>query len=431
MAGAPSFRRRLAILGGTTTWGDAAAALRHLVRMNSLVEGPDLAAYEQAFAARIGVRHAFSFAHGRVGLYGLLRALEIGAGDEVLVPVPTHVVVANAVRYTGATPVFVDCRPDDWNMDLDRAERLVTPRTRALLLQHTFGIPADIEGALALGRQHGFEVLEDCVHALGAVHRGRPVGSFGRGAFFSTEETKTISSTMGGMAVTDDDALAERLRRFQASCAVPSRWLAARYLLKLLGYHVLTQPSLHRYTRPTYEALGRRNPLPGPTSADERAGRRPAAFEERLSNGQAALALRQLHRLDDNVAHRRRIARIYAEALEPFGGDHPPTHDDDRAALVRYPLRVPDRDAAVRTIAPRAVPGLWFTSVLEEAEDPANSGYEHGTCPNAEEAARTLVNLPTHLRVTDADARMIAQATATAVASARAELRASTPGASR
>jgi perosamine synthetase len=411
-------KRRLAILGGTTTWGDCAAALRLLVDVRSLVKGPALVEYERAFADRIGVRHALAFAHGRVGLYGLLRSLGVGPGDEVLVPLPTHVVVANAVRYTGAAPVFVDCRADSWNIDLEQVERLVTPRTRALLLQHTFGTPADIDGALALGHSHGFDVIEDCVHALGATHRCRPVGSFGRAAFFSTEETKTISSTMGGMVVTADDELAERLRGFQATCRWPGRWLAARYLLKLVGYHVLTQPRLHRYTRPAYEALGRRNPLPGPTSSDEREGRRPSTYEERLSNAQAALALRQLRRLDENLAHRRRIAEVYATHLAPLGGGPPARDDADEPAFVRYPLRVPDRAAAVRAIAPHAVPGLWFTSVLEEAETPAHGGYRSSTCPTAEDAARTLVNLPTHLRVTEDDAAIIARAAATAMTGA-------------
>ena len=381
------------------------------------MQGPHVKEYERAFAARIGVRHAVSFAHGRVGLYGLLQALDIGPGAEVLVPVPTHVVVANAVRYAGATPVFVDCRADSWNIDLDAAERLMTERTRALLLQHTFGTPADIDGALELGRRHGVEILEDCVHSLGARHRGRAVGGFGRAAFFSTEETKTISSTMGGMASTDDDALAARLREFQSRCGWPGRWRAARYVVKLLTYHVLTQPALHRYTRPLYEALGQRNPLPGPTTPEERSGERPQDYEQRLSNAQALLALRQLCRLDANLDHRRRIGRAYARRLEPLGGGPPAAQDGDEPALVRYPMRVPDREAAVRAISPYAVPGLWFTSVLEEAENPGVCGYAAGTCPNAEVASRHLVNLPTHPRVNEADAEAIAVAAGAAIRS--------------
>src|SRR5918996_5052818 len=107
-----SSRRRLAMLGGTTTGADCRIALRHLASPRRLVRGPSIAAYEQAFADRIGVQCASSFAAGRVGLYGVLRCLGIGRGDEVLLQVPTHIVVANAIRYTGARPVYVDCRLD-------------------------------------------------------------------------------------------------------------------------------------------------------------------------------------------------------------------------------------------------------------------------------------------------------------------------------
>src|SRR5207248_6324325 len=109
----------------------------------------------------------------------------------------------NAIRYTGAKPVYVDCQLNTYNMDLKEAEQRITSRTRALVLQHTFGIPVDLDAALDLTRRYKLDLIEDCVHALGATYDGRQVGSFGRAAFFSTEETKTISTTMGGMAVTD------------------------------------------------------------------------------------------------------------------------------------------------------------------------------------------------------------------------------------
>jgi perosamine synthetase len=414
--------RRLALLGGMTTWGDCAEALRLLADPRRLVQGPELARYEREFAARIGVAHAVSFAHGRIGLYAILRGLGVGPGDEVLVPVPTHVVVANAVRYTGARPIFVDCLPDSWNVDLRAAGAHVTSRTRALILQHTFGVPADIEGALALGRRHDIPVVEDCVHALAARHRGRPVGSFGRAAFFSTEETKTISTTMGGMAVTDDSVLATSLARMQARCAWPQRRLVGRYVLKLLGYHVLTQPRLHRFTREVYEALGRRNPLPAATSPAERRGERPVGYEQRLGNAQAVLALRQLRRLDANVAHRRRITEIYTEGLGAASTGPVLAEEGDEHALVRFPLHVPDREAVAGAIAPLAVPGRWFTSVLEEAQSPALVGYREGSCPVAEDAARHLLNLPTHPRVKPSDARAIVAAASAALAAQQRDL---------
>ncbi len=213
----PRLPRLLGLLWGTTNRQDILLAARFILKQGSLVQGPAIAGYEQEFARRVGVRHAVSFSSGRLALYGLLRTLGISTGDEVLLQVPTHIVVANAIRYVGAKPVFVDCDLATYNMDLDLAEEQITPRSRVLLLQHTFGIPAEPDKALDIARRHNLILIEDCVHALGGVYQGKSLGSFGRAAFFSTEETKIISSTMGGMAVTDDDALAASLRRFQAS----------------------------------------------------------------------------------------------------------------------------------------------------------------------------------------------------------------------
>jgi dTDP-4-amino-4,6-dideoxygalactose transaminase len=406
-------RRRLALLGGTTTWGDCLMAVRYFADPRRLVDGPAIAAYERAFAQAIGVRHAVSFAAGRVGLYGLLRAMRVGAGDEVLLQVPTHIVVPNAIRYAGARPVYVDCRLDTYNMDLEKAEERVTPRTKILLIQHTFGVPVDMDAAMALARRHRLIVIEDCVHSLGARYAGQPLGSFGRAAFFSTEETKTISSTMGGMAVTDDADLAGRLRAFQAACARPSRSLTARYVLKLVLYHLLTQPTLHRYTRALYEGMGERHPLPRPTSRSELRGDKPARFEQGLGNAQAALALRQLNRLESNVRHRSAIALAYRTHLDKWGFRGPSVPPNAEPSYVRYPVWVDDRPQALRALAPHAVPGTWFTSVLEEAVSPSAGDYQMGSCPNAELAATHLINLPTHPRVQSEDVRAISAAMAT------------------
>jgi perosamine synthetase len=413
--------RRVALIGGTTTLDDSLAALYYLVHPRQLVEGAAISEFEHAFAQSIGVRYAYSFCHGRVGLYGLLRGLEIGPGDEVLLQVPTHIVVTNAIRYTGARPVYVDCRLDNYNMDLELAEQHISSRTKALILQHTFGIPVDLDAALNLARRHSLTLIEDCVHALGATYGGRPVGGFGRAAFFSSEETKTISTTMGGMVVTDDPELAARIQKFQQSCALPSAWQTFRYILKLVLYHGMTEPHVHQYTRAIYEFFGKFNPLPQPTTDEETSGNRPTNYEQRFSNAQAALGLRQLRRLGENVSHRRAIATAYHKRLtaEGFNLPHPPV--DAEPAFVRYPVWVEDPALAVRVATRRATLGTWFSSVLEEADSPACGEYEMGSCPRAEAAARHLINLPTNPRVTEQDVDAIISAVIQADGLARSQ----------
>src|SRR2546426_8657527 len=409
--------RCLALLGGTTRWSDCVEALHYLLRPAQLVRGAKIAEYEEAFASEVGVKYAVSFGSGRVGLYGLLRALGIGEGADVLLSLPSHIVVANAIRYTGARPVYVDCRLDDYNIDLADAERRITPRSRVLLLQHTFGVPVEMDAALAFARRHNLVVIEDCVHALGARYDGRPVGTLGHAAFFSTEETKTISTVMGGMAVTNDADLAYRMQTFQASCSLPRMSLSARYLMKFVVYYMLTEPYVHRFARFAYERLGHRNPLPVATTLEERRGQRPRDYERRLSNGQAALGLSQLRSLQTNLQHREFVANAYEDRLSSCGLRLPRAPAKAEPSFVRYPVWVEDRPTVIRALAPHAVVGTWFTSVLEEAESPEAAGYAPGSCPNAEQAAQHLINLPTHPRVSARDVRMLTTALTRAVSS--------------
>lgn len=405
------FPRRVALLGGTTSIGDCIAAASFLFfRPHHLVEGKSLRRYELAFAEYIGVRHGYSFSSGRVALSGILRALDIGEGDDVLVQVPTHIVVANAVRFAKAHPIFVDSSFATCNMDVHALEQSVTSRTKAIVLQHTFGIPGDLNAVLKVAGRRGITVIEDCVHAMGAKYRGARLGSIGRAAFFSTEETKTISTTMGGMALTNDDELAVGLQTFQQGCSPPSASLTARYLAKLVAYHMLTQPHLYRYTRPLYEAFGRRNPLPGPMTTEEIRGVKPDGYERRFSNAQAVLGLRQLRRIEGNLMHREKVSAAFKMRLEALGFDMPHPPSGSTAAHVRLPVYVEDQQAAVAAAAGPAVLGTWFTSVLEEAVDPLVGGYVAGSCPVAELLSQRIVNLPTHERVSAGDIESICEA---------------------
>lgn len=404
--------RRLALLGGTTTFTDCLLALYYLVDHHHMIHGEAITEYERAFAKQVNVRYAYSFSHGRVGLYSILSAMRIGPGDEVLLQVPTHIVVPNAIRFTGARPVYVDCQLNTYNMDLEQAERLITTRTKALVLQHTFGVPVDLDAVLDLTHRYKLNLIEDCVHALGATYDGRQVGSFGRAAFFSSEETKTISTTMGGMAVTDDPELAEHLRAFQQTCAFPSVSQVAGYILKLVLYHCLTEPHLHHYVRIIYELFGKPKPLPEATSDEEAQGKRPANYELRLSNAQAALGLRQLRRLETNLAHRRATAKVYSKRLSEAGFHIPQPPAKAEPAFIRYPVWVEDTDLARKLAAWHAVLGSWFSSVLEESVSPACADYEMGSCPRAEDATRHLINLPNNPRVTVQDIEMIVSAVA-------------------
>jgi dTDP-4-amino-4,6-dideoxygalactose transaminase len=291
-------------------------------------------------------------------------------------------------------------------MDLKQAEQKITPRTKVLILQHTFGIPVDLDAALALAQENNIIILEDCVHSLGATFDGRQVGSFGKAAFFSTEETKTISSTMGGMAVTDDPELAKKMIAFQSSCPNQSNSLTVYYLLRLIFYHIFSQPYLHPYTRRLYTSFrkGSQKTLTIDTATDdEQHGLRPPIYEQKLSNAQAEIALRQLQRLQSNIEHRRKVASAYHNELNKHGIIIPRSPAKANPVFVRFPVWVDDPKTFFRDTEYSFQLGEWFTSVLEESASPTYGGYDLGSCPHAEASTQHLVNLPTHPSVNPRD----------------------------
>src|SRR5215207_70189 len=189
--------------------------------------------FEAEFAKFCGVRHAVSCCNGTAALHLSLAALGVGPGDEVIVPTLTFVATANAVTYCGARPVFADSEPETWNLDPAQVAAKVTPRTKGIVAVHLYGNPAEMDTLRALASRHGLFLVEDAAEAHGALHRGRRAGSLGDLAAFSFYGNKIIATGEGGMVVTDDDALAARVRLLRGQGMDPER----RYWFPVVGYN--------------------------------------------------------------------------------------------------------------------------------------------------------------------------------------------------
>jgi perosamine synthetase len=168
--------------------------------------------FEDLVCRYVGQSFGVAVSSGTAGLHLCIRALGIGAGDEVIVPSFTFVAAANAVRYEGAIPVLVDIEPRCLNLDPARIEAAITPRTRAIIAVHTFGCPADMQAILDIANRHQLRVIEDACEAIGAMYQGRHVGTFGDAAVFAFYPNKQITTGEGGMVVTKDPRLAREIR---------------------------------------------------------------------------------------------------------------------------------------------------------------------------------------------------------------------------
>jgi perosamine synthetase len=188
------------------------AAVAAVLRTPYLSLGPKLAEFERNIARYIGVGNAIGVSSGTAGLHLCVRALGIGAGDEVIVPSFTFVAVANVLRYEHAVPVFVDIEPGTLNLDAGRIEAAITPRTKAILVVHTFGCPADLAEILEVARRHHLYLIEDACEAIGAEYDGRKVGVHGDAGVFAFYPNKQITTGEGGAVVTNDSRLATRVK---------------------------------------------------------------------------------------------------------------------------------------------------------------------------------------------------------------------------
>jgi len=236
--------------------------------------GKYIGMFEESFAGYLGVRHAISCCNGTAALHIALLALGIGTGDEVIVPTFTYVATANAVTYTGAVPVLVDCESDTWNIDARKIEALITPRTKAIIPVPLYGHPCEMDTILDIAHRHGLYVVEDAAEALGAHYKGQLCGSMADISTFSFYGNKTITTGEGGMVVTNNDALARRIRMLKGQ----GMDLERRYWFPIVG---------HNY---------------------------------RMTNIEAAIGLAQMEHIDLFLQKRRQIAVWYSNALKGLKG---------------------------------------------------------------------------------------------------------------
>lgn len=313
-------------------------AAQRTLASQKFINGPEVAAFEQEIAEWNGSRFAIGCASGSDALLLALMALDIGPGDEVITTPFTFVATLTAILRLGATPVFVDIEPQTFNLNPALLAAAITPKTKAILPIHLYGLPADMDPILA----HGIPVIEDAAQAIGALYKGRKVGNFGLVNCFSFYPTKNLGAAGdGGLLTTDDPRIADKLR--------------------VLANHGSTR----RYY---YDVLG---------------------INSRLDSLQAAILRVKLRHLDKWNAARQRIARTYSDAgigFVPSASNH---------VFHQYTIRSPQRDALRQHLAEQGIPTeIYYPLPLHLQAAYRYLGYNEGAFPESEQAAREVLSLP-------------------------------------
>ena len=342
-----------------------------VLRGSRLSLGPKMEEFEHAMARYIGTDCAVAVSSGTAGLHLCIRALGVGEGDEVIVPSFTFVAAANAIRYERATPVFVDVDAVMLNLDPERIEAAITPRTRAILVVHTFGCPAEMEAILEIARRRKLLVIEDACEAIGAEYRGRKVGRFGDAAAFAFYPNKQITTGEGGMVVTRDEALAKRIRALRNQGRYDgSEWLQHREL----GYNY------------------------------------------RLSEMNCALGVAQLSRIDEILKARDAVARKYDDLLRETLELHVPVIDPSRrkvswfvyVARLGTDYSLAERDAIAQQLTADGIAcGKYFAPIHLQ---PSYSEWRHrAKLPVSVSAGERVLALPFFNRISDGEIEYVCE----------------------
>jgi perosamine synthetase len=353
-------------------------------------------------------RRIFTFFKGRVALHAILEAAGIGKGDQVILPGYTCVVVPNAILYRGAEPLYVDIDPATYNLQISALEECLednasSGKVKAIIVQHTYGLPADMEAVLEMAARYNLIVIEDACHALGSTIGGQQVGGFGQAAFFSSQWSKPLTTGLGGWAQVNDVGLAERVAEV-ADKYPKAPGLESFYLhLQYLAFRLLYTPRLFWTIQGVYRKLGHWGLTSGSSSKAELDCLQPGDYHKRMGSWQARTLEGLLRSQTEMAEMRRQRAHQVEQALISRGLPLAMVPEGFDPVWLRYPIRVMNKpELLVLAKAQRVELGDWFLSpVHPNADGWSRAGYAVGSCPVAEEAARQVVNIPTNINMNE------------------------------
>jgi perosamine synthetase len=355
-------------------------AVLQVLRSGWITQGPRVAEFECAFAAYVGCRHAIAVSSCTTALQLALLVQGIGPGDEVICPSLSFIATANSIASTGATPVFADIDPKTYNLDPAQVEALITERTRAILVVHQIGLAADMDALSTIARRHGLPIIEDAACAIGSTYNseliGRPIG---RMACFSFHPRKILTTGEGGMITTDEDELAERLRRLRQHAMSLSD--VARHNARTIATE-------------TYDEVG---------------------YNYRMTDMQAAIGLVQLDRLPAFLARRRALAAHYTEALQSLEWLQCPTvpancEHNYQSYMIRLVDGTPSmRDSIMQTLLERNISTRRSIMAIHR-EAPYRSSRWEASLPVTNLVADTGFILPLYHQMTELDQDYVIEA---------------------
>jgi perosamine synthetase len=378
-------------------------------RRGEAVAGPAIGEFEERFAAYHYMDETIATSFGRMAFYYILRALDLPAGSEIIFPALTFWAVPEMARCAGLKPVFVDVDPLSFNLNPNRIEAAITERTRAIVPTHLYGRPCEITEIVSIAEKHNFVMIEDCAQAVGARYRGRLVGTFGAASFFSFQMLKGINTYGGGMAMTNEAALASRVRAQVLNEPLQSAQdLAVRFIAGLAsricispkgftfwGYPLQAVASVFGHydlSKYIWERIRPLDPF-------------PRSYRQRYSNAQALIGMRGLAKLDEFNARSREHAAHYTRGLADCRAIQTPQEtEDSEHVYYQYCVYISDSARASRRAIRRGVD--FETTHVDVCSSLSLFKEFAANCPSAQLTEKAL-QLPVYSRLRTSDVERV------------------------
>lgn len=325
-------------------------------------EGPFIKKFEEQFSVKNNKKHGIAVCNGTAALEIAVESLGITKGDEVIMPSFTIISCASSIIKSGAIPVLVDSDLGTWNMNVSEIESKITNKTKAIMVVHIYGLTVDMDPIMELAKKHNLKIIEDSAEAHGQTYKGKPCGSFGDVSVFSFYPNKLITTGEGGMILTDDDSIAEKLRSLRNLCFTAHK----RFVHEELGWNM------------------------------------------RMTNVQAAIGVAQLERWDESIARKREIGKLYTELLKDVKGIQLPIEKTDYCDNIYwvYGILLTDKsktaEQVMKQLADKGIGTRPFFYPMHQQPVLNKMGlYKKETYPNAETMYNYGFYLPSGLALTN------------------------------
>lgn len=336
--------------------GEIDARIKEIIHGAHFIIGNNVVEFEKEVAEYHNIKHAVSVASGTDALHLALLACGIGKGDEVITTPFTFIATAEAITYTGARPMFVDIDLQTYNIDIKKIEKAITKKTKAILPVHLFGLPADMDSIMELGKKYKLKNIEDCAQSFGAEYKGKKTGAISDAGCFSFFPSKNLGCYGdGGMLITNDDAIAEKVRLLR------NHGQKERYYHSIIGYN------------------------------------------SRLDEIQAGILRVKLKRIDEYNKKRRENARLYTEKLKGVNIITPSEPDGYCHVFHQYSIRTSKRDSIQKGLTEAGIASaIYYPTPLHLQESYKDLGYKKGDFPVSEAIASDIISLPMYPELTEA-----------------------------